>query len=296
MSPLITTEIERGSMKKTSGALFGRRFWISGVVAVGATLSAIAANAQTLPSTNPDQVPQLRPGVVAGYMPREGLVDSLALLPPPPSGGSEEHAADDVARQSVTTLRESARWKLAFRDSDYSSPKAVDAFACTLGITITQADTPHLNMLLRRSLVDAGLATYKAKTHYNRTRPFVAANDNTICSPLEEAALRKDGSYPSGHSAIGWAWGLILAEIAPDKANDLIQRGYDFGQSRVVCGVHWQSDVNAGRLVASAVIAQLHANPDFMAQLGAAKKEVAAARASAKAAPDCTLEQQATAR
>lgn len=66
--------------------------------------------------------------------------------------------------------------------------------------------------------------------------------------------------------------------------------------SRVVCGVHWQSDVNAGRLVAAAVVAQLHANPDFVAQLGEAKKEVVAARASAKAAPDCTLEQQAIAR
>lgn len=279
-----------------SGALLSGRFWISSAVAVGAALFAVAAHAQALPPTNPDQVPQLRPGVVAGYMPREGLVDSLALLPPPPAGGSEELAADDAARRSVTTLRESARWKLAFRDSDYSSPKAVEAFACTLGVAITQTDTPHLYMLLRRSLVDAGLATYKAKIHYNRTRPFVAANDNTICSPLEEAALRKDGSYPSGHSAIGWAWGLVLAEVAPDKANDLIKRGYDFGQSRVVCGVHWQSDVNAGRLVAAAVIAQLHANPDFVAQLGEAKKEVAAARAAGKTAPDCTLEHQAAAR
>jgi acid phosphatase (class A) len=283
-------------MGKAGGALLGRRFWTSGVVVMGLAVSAFTAHAQSVPSTNPDQLPQLRPGVVAGYLPREGLIDSLAMLPPPPTAGSEELAADDAARRSMTALRESARWRLAFRDSDYASPKAVDAFACTLGVAISPADTPHLNMLMRRSLVDAGLATYKAKTHYNRTRPFVAANDNTICSPLEEAALRKDGSYPSGHSAIGWAWGLILAEIAPDKAGDLVKRGYDFGQSRVVCGVHWQSDVNAGRLVAAAVVAQLHANPDFVAQLGEAKKEVVAARASAKAAPDCTLEQQAIAR
>ena len=262
-------------------------------VLVAAVVCSWPANAQTVPSTNPDELPQLRPGVVAGYIPRENLIDSLALLPPPPAEGSEGLVADEETGRAVIRFRESARWKLASRDADYMSPKAVDAFACALGMTITPADTPHLNMLLRRSLVDAGLATYKAKNHYSRTRPFVAANDSTICSPQDEAMLRKDGSYPFGHAAFGWAWALILAEMVPGKADAIIQRGYDFGQSRIVCGVHWQSDVNAGRLVGAAVVAQLHANADFKAQFAAAQKEVAAAGPADKPAPDCTLEQQA---
>lgn len=249
-----------------------------------------SANAQSVPSTNPDELPQIRPGVVAGYIPREKLVDSLALLPPPPSDGSESRAADDAARDAASKLRESARWKLATRDADYTSPTVVDAFACTLGIGISRDATPHLNMLLRRTLVDAGLATYKAKNHYNRTRPFVVAKQTT-CYPKDEEKLAKDGSYPSGHSAFGWAWALILAEMVPDKADAIIQRGFEFGQNRVVCGAHWQSDVNAGRVIAAAVVAQLHANADFKAQFKEAQKEVAAARA-ANSAPDCTLEQE----
>lgn len=263
---------------------------------LGAAITCTSlANAQSLPSTNPDELPQLRPGVVAGYIPRDKLIDSLTLLPPPPDAGSEAQASDDAARRTAIAIRETARWKLAARDADYTSPKSVDAFACTIGITISPTATPHLNMLLKRTLVDAGLATYKAKIKYNRTRPFVAANDNTTCYPKDEEMLRKDGSYPSGHSAYGWAWALILAEMVPDKADAIIQRGFQFGQNRIICGVHWQSDVNAGRVVAAAVVAQLHTNADFKAQFGAAQKEVQAALAN-NPTPDCALEREAAAR
>ncbi|MGN6308122.1 MAG: acid phosphatase [Xanthobacteraceae bacterium] len=263
---------------------------------LGATIAYSSfASAQSLPSTNPDELPQLRPGVVAGYIPRDKLIDSLALLPPPPDAGSEAQASDDAARRAAIAIRETARWKLAARDADYTSPKSVDAFACTIGITISPTATPHLNMLLKRTLVDAGLATYKAKIKYNRTRPFVAANDNTTCYPKDEEMLRKDGSYPSGHSAYGWAWALILAEMVPDKADAIIQRGFQFGQNRIICGVHWQSDVNAGRVVAAAVVAQLHTNADFKAQFGAAQKEVQVALAN-NPTPDCALEHEVTAR
>jgi acid phosphatase (class A) len=85
-------------MGKAGGALLGRRFWTSGVVVMGLAVSAFTAHAQSVPSTNPDQLPQLRPGVVAGYLPREGLIDSLAMLPPPPTAGSEELAADGASR------------------------------------------------------------------------------------------------------------------------------------------------------------------------------------------------------
>jgi acid phosphatase (class A) len=252
-----------------------------------------SADAQLAPPTNPDELPQLKPGVPAGYISRDQLIDSLVLLPPPPADGSEGLAADEETRRAAIKLRGSMRWNLASRDADYSSPKMVDAFACTLGITISPEATPHLNILLRRTFVDAGLATYKAKDHYNRTRPFVVAKDTT-CYPKDDEKLRKDGSYPSGHSAFGWAWALILAEMLPDKANAIVQRGFDFGQSRIICGAHWQSDVNAGRVIAAAVVAQLHANATFVAQFKEAQKEVMAARASGPP-PDCELEQQSKA-
>jgi acid phosphatase (class A) len=112
----------------------------------------------------------------------------------------------------------------------------------------------------------------------------------------DEAKLAKNGSYPSGHTSVGWAWALILAEIAPERADAILSRGYSFGRSRVVCGVHWQSDVHAGRVIAAAVVAKLHSDPVFLAQLAAAGKELAAVRAKGfKPANDCEAEAAALA-
>lgn len=101
-------------------------------------------------------------------------------------------------------------------------------------------------------------------------------NNEAICTPEDEEALRGDGSYPSGHTAVGWAWSLILVEVFTDKANDLFSRGMEFGISRNVCNVHWHSDVVYGRMMGAATVARLHANADFMVDLAEAKKEISA--------------------
>jgi len=217
-------------------------------------------------------------GIAKGYLTPDRYPDSLALLPPPPADGSARMAADREAFDAAVAATEPGRWAQAGADAVLVFPHSVKSYGDVLGIEIGTATTPHLAMLLQRSMADAGLGTYKAKTHYNRTRPFVVANSPT-CSPQDEDALRKDGSYPSGHSSIGWTWALILAEVAPDRKDALLQRGFEFGQSRVVCRVHWQSDVEAGRLMASAVMSQLQTDATFRAQLERARAEVAAARA-----------------
>ena len=122
---------------------------------------------------------------------------------------------------------------------------------------------------------DAGdLATRSAKKYYNRIRPFKYYNVPT-CNSKQEGELSTNGSYPSGHTTIGWAEALVLAEINPDRQNEILKRGFEMGQSRVICGYHWQSDVDAARVVASAVVARLHANKEFQKCLEAAKKEFA---------------------
>lgn len=225
------------------------------------------------------EVPEIRPGsgYLIGYLQRQDLPDSLKLLPPPPASGSAAEAADIAVYQAQKAVAP-ARRQAAATDAELRFPQAAQHFTCALGLPVSESAMPHLTMLLRRSLADAGLATYAAKDHYNRTRPFVQFREPS-CNPAEEPRLVKDGSYPSGHSALGWAWGLLLAEVAPERADAVLKRGHDFGQSRVVCGVHWQSDVEAGRVVGAAAVARLHADPVFQAQLKEAKAEVAAARA-----------------
>lgn len=246
-----------------------------------------------IPPTSPEVVGEFRKGTgyLNGYIDRKELPDSLSLVPPPPARDSARQAADLQQHQHTRNLRNTPRWAYAIKDVNLKFPDAAGVFSCALDIPISQETTPHLNMLLRRSLVDAGFATYKAKDHYTRKRPFAQLGEST-CTPQEEAHLSKDGAYPSGHAALGWAWGLILAGLAPDKANALLQRGHAFGDSRMVCGVHWQSDLEAGRLVGAAVVARLQADPVFHAQAQLAKLEIAAARAKGLQSdrPDCAAE------
>ena len=91
--------------------------------------------------------------------------------------------------------------------------------------------------------------------------------------------MKTNASYPSGHSLTGWAWGLILAEAVPAKASAMVVAGREIGQSRVVCGVHFASDVEAGRDLGAAMVARLHADPVFEADLKASKAELAKAPA-----------------
>jgi acid phosphatase (class A) len=152
-----------------------------------------------------------------------------------------------------------------------------------------------LYRLLRRTLTDLGGSTYAAKTHYNRARPFVW-NKQPLCTPQDQDWLEKDGSYPSGHTAAGWGWALILAEILPAQTNAILMRGRSFGESRNVCNAHWHSDVVQARNVAAGVVARLHAEPAFRTDLEAAKGELDAVRSKGlKPIRDCTLETAALA-
>lgn len=265
----------------------------------------IVGCASQAPSTDPAVVGEFRPGAgtgyLKGYLPADQLPNSLALLPTPPAENSPEQAADKQVFETQKALRKGARGQMAFDDNNLKFPAAAGVFSCAMGLSISQEATPHTNMLLRRTIIDAGLATYKAKNHYQRKRPF-ATYKETTCAPAEDAKLAKDGAYPSGHAALGWAWALVLSEIAPDRADAILQRGHSFGQSRVICGAHWQSDVNAGRLVGSAAVAKQHSDATFLAQMAAAKAEITAAREKAsKQKPDaaqvarCDIEAKAIA-
>jgi len=122
------------------------------------------------------------------------------------------------------------------------------------------------------------------------TRPFVV-NGQPTCTPASEETLRNDGSYPSGHTAIGWAWALILTELAPDRSTEILKRGQVFGESRMVCNVHWAQDVRQGMHMGAATVALLQANPQFRADMDQARAEVAAIRASGRpAVRDCEAE------
>lgn len=254
------------------------------------SLLGIASCQQLNTGSKPAAVAEIRPGILAGYLTAPNQADSLALVPPPPALGSAAMALDEAVSRQRLTEQGSARWQLAMADADLSFPAAAGTFSCAVKAPITEQQTPFLYQLLRRTLADAGLSTSAAKNHYQRKRPFMV-NHAAICTPAEQASLEKNGSYPSGHTAIGWAWALILSEIAPAQADAILARGIAFGESRNVCNVHWHSDVIQGRVMAAATVARLHADPVFVADLAKAKAELATQQARGLAPTrDCASE------
>lgn len=215
-----------------------------------------------------------------GFLTKQTAPDSLAILPPPPAENTVTFQADKALYESGHVLRNPARIELANRDAHYENVGQV--FSEAFGMEISASHTPVLYQLLNKVLQDShDYAVRDAKEHYKRVRPFVIYKDAT-CTPEKDKKMATTGSYPSGHASFGWATALILAEINPSRKTGIIRRGYDFGQSRVICGAHWQSDVEAGRLMGATIVATLHNNSGFKEMLDEAKKEFAALSSQSK--------------
>ena len=110
------------------------------------------------------------------------------------------------------------------------------------------------------------------KALYGRTRPFVRFNEHTL-APEYEGELNPHKSFPSGHTLLGWSSALLMMEINPDRANEILARGYRYGENRVVVGAHWQSDTDAARMVAAVAYAKLHTSERFLEQMKKAREE-----------------------
>ena len=281
-----------------------RRMFINAtlVVAVAASLFAglasmndASAQERTRLGTIPEFHPGLGLGALQGYLDPKALPNSLRLLPPPPVPGSAAFAHDEDAARATFALRDTPRFALAASDFDLKLSALISDFSCALNAEITDANAPYLSTLLRRSFSDIGLSTYAAKNYHQRKRPF-QLNHGPMGLPAYRTQLEKDPSYPSGHTAIGWGFALILSEVAPDRTDEILARGQAFGDSRIVVNHHWYSDVVWGRSMGAATVARLHADATFRADMDAARDEIAAVRAKGiPPARDCNAEEAALA-
>ena len=212
----------------------------------------------------------------AGYLAKGSAPDMLSVLPPPPKPGSGVDADDHASFPASRGLKDSPRWSLAINDVEQTPQAAFLDFACALGVTLDDGKAPVLSNLFSRIVPDARAFVDPPKNHYARHRPYLD-QEGPICVD-KSPSLAASASYPSGHATLSWAWGLILAELAPDRAGQILARARVYGESRVVCGVHYPSDIEAGRANGSALVAVLHSDAAFRADLDKARAEVDAAR------------------
>ena len=220
-----------------------------------------------------------------GYLPA-GSFDILKVLPPAPLKDSPAAVADRQIYLDTRGLKGSPRWALAVADDDYAPKSLIGNFSCAVGVELEPKALPKLMSVYSKLGPDLIQAFEVAKTHYATKRPSLLYGGE-ICLPTS-AGLDNSPDYPSGHAALGWTLGLIMAEVAPDRAQDVLIRGRVFAESRAVCGVHTASAVAGGQTVASTLVAALHGQAAFRADLDAARAEMELYRKTApKPVADC---------
>ena len=186
----------------------------------------------------------------------------VKYLPGPPDSLSMAFANDMHLYFYHKSLRATPRGEQALTDVGYGAGYVANRMEGVFGINIMNVNAPALRDWYLTALNYILQPCGAAKTYYNRQRPFDRFKD-PLFSDESAAQLRRQGSYPSAHSSLGWAAALLLSEINPSVQDDLFESGYEYGQSRLIIGAHWQSDVDAARLMATATFARLHASDEY---------------------------------
>jgi acid phosphatase (class A) len=222
-------------------------------------LFLLALPGLVLANAMPAATPAAKPYAVAGQ------VDLTQILAPPP--GPEETREEIDALLRIQRSRTEAETAACIGDQVIS----VYRFADVLGDKFTAENLPKTNALFLRTLATMHVPMEKAQKYWTRKRPPLVDPDI-----VPVGAVPVTASYPSGHATAGNLMGIILADMVPERAAELHARGVLFGYRRVQAGVHYPSDIEAGRLSAAAIAQNLSQDPEFQADFAAARKELRA--------------------
>ena len=227
------------------------------MIALAAIFAAMTLNAQN----------EVQP-----YFTVDELPDLIKCLPAPPAFDSPEFANDMMRFAWGKQQRlDPERAEIAKRDAVWSYEALLAEFDVPFGLHMSPEDTPEIWKLMVTSMTTTDAMRVAPKAYYHRQRPFERFQDKMLTD--EEAELTGEGSYPSGHTMRGWTAALLLAEINPAAADTIFARGWMYGESRVIVGAHWQSDVDASRVAASIAVCALHGSPEFREQMTRAQAE-----------------------
>jgi len=228
------------------------------------------------------------------YLAATEVPDIAKILQPAPVDGDARDTADRAIFRTTRALEGSPRWALAAKDNDISQAGLLRAFRCSADLNLDVQTTPLTAALLSRVSSESNGSVGALKNTFARKRPFLVDEGN-IC--ITTAGLANSPDYPSGHTIAGWSVGLVLTELVPSRAAEILNRARTIGESRVVCGVHNASAIEAGRIAATTMVAALHTSSAFRADLDAAKAELEKFRAtspSSLSASDVCMDEVST--
>ena len=194
------------------------------------------------------------------------------ILNNPVDTASYRYISDLTQYWNTKPLRDTPRGRQAAQEAEYSVAMMQQVFGQAMGITLTDEGTPAITALLSAVLEKSSETADRLKVIRFRKRPFVQLGEPSFV-PGDEEKERGKSSFPSGHTNLGWTEALMLVEVAPECQNEILRRGFEYGHNRLIVGYHWFTDIQATRMLSSALVARLHADPSFRQLIADARAE-----------------------
>ncbi|WP_413535797.1 acid phosphatase [Rahnella inusitata] len=192
-------------------------------------------------------------------------LDLTKYLPAPPADDSAQTKAELKELLEIQATRTPEQEKAAVADAEEN----VWRFADVMGPDFTAAKLPKTAALFDRVIVTEDVVDDHAKKAFNRPRPYML--DEQIHPLLKKS---KSGSWPSGHSTVGYLMATVLGDLVPEKRNALFARASVYAENRLVAGFHYRSDTVMSRTGAALIAQKMAEQPDFQAEFDAAKTEL----------------------
>jgi acid phosphatase (class A) len=223
-----------------------------GLAVAVAFASPVFAEEKAVPFTNAQEV---------------NLVD---LLPPPPANDSaktKQEVGQILSIQVTRTPEMEARAKADAEETIFRFADTVD------NPKFMKENLPKFSAFFDRVLATEGAVVDPAKDVWKRTRPHLLYPD--LIKPA--VPLSKSGSYPSGHTTAGTLMGVVLANMLPEKRDAIMARAWEFGWNRVIGGIHYPTDIEAGRISGITIAETIMQHEDYKTEFAAAKAELRSA-------------------
>lgn len=101
-------------------------------------------------------------------------------------------------------------------------------------------------------------STEPAKRFYKYARPFRWSSNVVLIPalvPAKSSTPSTDGGFTSGHSAEAVRGAVGMAYVLPERYQEMVARGLELGENRIIAGMHSPLDVISGRVQAQAIAA-----------------------------------------
>jgi acid phosphatase (class A) len=208
-----------------------------------------------------------------GLLKPSDFYDPAHFLPPPPAAGSPRAAAELAELKRIMTQATPEQRAQAASDNDSENGTI---FASVLGAGWDLSKLPATAKVIGEVTGSEGPFSDIAKQEFHRDRPWIVDASIKTCAPHKPS--QDHASYPSGHATVGYGMGVVLANLMPGHAQAILARSEAFAENRLVCGFHFRSDIAAGQQFGTIMAIRLMENPQFKADMQAARTELRKAR------------------